>query len=141
MSYCELLQWSLLFRIICFVIHRLIYLMRLFVEKSAFSIIVPCSRKDRYCSFLLISVWFLANKDITVRSACRKIWLLWRELFFGNIVGMCCRLFIPSFEPMSVNDWWSSWLNLFFPLTRNEWWYVSSYAVFFDFAPVCLSSS
>lgn len=50
-------------------------------------------------------------------------------------MGMCCRLFIPSFEPMSVNDWWSSWLNLFFPLTRNEWWYVSSYAVFLILLP------
>lgn len=34
-------------------------------------------------------------------------------------MGVCCRLFIPSFEPMSVNDWW----------------YVSSYAVFLILLP------
>ena len=108
------------------------------VKKTIFPDAVSCSGKNRYRSFLFISVWFLADKGVTLQGAIRKIWLLWRELFFWNIVGMCCQLALPSSEPRTVNDWWFSWLNMFFPLTRNEWWYVSSYAIFLVLLPFVL---
>ena len=74
--------------------------------------------------FLLISLWFLANREQTVKKSCRRIWLLERELLFWSFVGLTVQYLD---DPQSVDV--DAWLNAIFPITRNEWWYATSYIV------------
>lgn len=89
--------------------------------------------------FLLISVWFLADKSLTIRKAFKKIWLLWRELLFWNVVSLAFR-FVFGLNDDTSYSIEHACLDLFFPLTRDEWWYVTSYAIFLLLLPFILPS-
>lgn len=80
--------------------------------------------------FLLISVWFLADRRIMVRDACKKIWILERELLFWSIAILIAQII---WNPVQVD--YNSVLNAFFPISRNVWWYATSYALFLAILP------
>lgn len=85
--------------------------------------------------FLLISLWFLVDREQTVKKSCRRIWLLERELLFWSFAGLAVQ-YIDNPESVDVD----AWLNAVFPITRNEWWYVTSYAILLLVLPFLLIS-
>ena len=107
------------------------------VKRLFFQLLYLAPGKIGIALFLLISVWFLADKPATIKGAFRKIWLLWRELLFWNLAALVARLVLdPNGETSYAMG--HAWLDLFFPLTRNEWWYVTSYAIFLLLLPFVL---
>lgn len=85
--------------------------------------------------FLLISLWFLVDREQTVKKSCRRIWLLERELLFWSFVGLAVQYLD---NPQSIDA--DAWLNAIFPITRNEWWYTTSYAILLLLLPFLLVS-
>lgn len=83
--------------------------------------------------FLLISLWFLVDREQTVKGACRRIWLLERELLFWGFVGLAVQYFDA---PESVTA--DSWLDALFPISRDVWWYATSYAILLLLLPFLL---
>lgn len=105
------------------------------LKRLFFQFLYRASGKIGIALFLLITVWFLADKEISLRQAAKKIWSLWSILFFWNLSSLVLQFII---DPTSVIA--STWLDLLFPLTRNEWWYVSSYSVFMLLLPFVRTS-
>ncbi len=83
--------------------------------------------------FLLISLWFLVDREQTVKKSCRRIWLLERELLFWSFVGLAMQ-YVDN--PKSVDA--DVWLDAIFPITRNEWWYATSYVILLLLLPFLL---
>ncbi|WP_346966205.1 acyltransferase family protein [Bifidobacterium angulatum] len=83
--------------------------------------------------FLLISLWFLVDREQTVAKSCRRIWLLERELLFWGFAGLVVQ-YIDNPKSVDVD----AWLNAIFPVARNEWWYATSYAILLLLLPFLL---
>ena len=60
------------------------------LKRLFFQFLYRASGKIGIALFLLITVWFLADKEISLRQAAKKIWSLWSILFFWNLI--CFRL-------------------------------------------------
>lgn len=74
------------------------------VKRLFFQLLYLAPGKIGIALFLLISVWFLADKPATIKGAFRKIWLLWRELLFWNLAALVARLVLdPEWRNLICN--------------------------------------
>lgn len=86
--------------------------------------------------FFTISVWFLLDREQTLHSSLRRVWILERELLFWSIL-----LFLITVA-LRQHDIFTGSLSTrmlvircFLPLSLNVWWYPTSYALFLIFLP------
>lgn len=80
--------------------------------------------------FFMISAWFMADREPTLKKVLRKMWILERELLFWSL--LICMFQIAN-NPNSITL--DTILDALFPMSRNLWWYATSYAVFLLLSP------
>lgn len=89
------------------------------------------------CAFFTISVWFLVDKQQTLKGCLKRVWLMERQLLFWSLT-----LLGISYALQHVGVFDVSLLSLTafscFPLCLNLWWYATSYALFLLFLPFLL---
>lgn len=86
------------------------------------------------CIFFTISVWFLVDKQQTLKGSFRRVWIMERELLFWSL-----SLLLVSFGLQHIGWIDRNMLSLtaasVLPLSLNLWWYATSYALFLIFLP------
>lgn len=83
--------------------------------------------------FFAISVWFLLDRDLSLKLVFKRVWLLERELLFWSL-GFCVVSIILSvygITDISIG----LMLRSVVPLLTSLWWYPTSYALFLLFLP------
>lgn len=84
--------------------------------------------------FFTISIWFLLDRQNTLKSSLKRIWILERELLFWSLALFAATLFLRKAGLYS-----GSVLKLaahsVLPLTTSLWWYPTSYAMFLLLLP------
>ena len=80
--------------------------------------------------FLLVSIWYLCARYITLYDIGRRIWLLEREILTYGILVLIYQ--IPWSEgDLSIQ----SIANALLPLYTGSWWYATCYALLLVFVP------
>lgn len=79
--------------------------------------------KTAVCVFFIISIWFLADRRLTFRDSCRRVWILEREILFYSV--LCYLVYAPTMGTFSVK----TLLTRFLPVITGEWWFVSDYVL------------
>lgn len=84
--------------------------------------------------FFTISMWFLIDRDATLRSSLKRIWILERELLFWSITLFAATAFLrhrginapgPSLSTLAERS--------ALPISMTLWWYPTAYALFLFF--------
>ena len=79
-------------------------------------------------------IWFLLDRQNTLKSSLKRIWVLERELLFWSLALFAATLFLRKAGLYS-----GSVLKLaahsVLPLTTSLWWYPTSYAMFLLLLP------
>lgn len=85
--------------------------------------------------FFAMSVWFLMDREHTLTSGLRRVWILERQLLFWSITLLAVTLvlhhggvYVGDGLPMTA-------VRSVFPLSTNLWWYASAYALFLVLLP------
>ena len=79
--------------------------------------------KISVCLFFIISIWFLADRRLTVRESCRRVWILEREILFYSVgCYLVYSLMMGVFSPTQL-------LARLLPVLTGEWWFVSDYVL------------
>lgn len=84
------------------------------------------------CIFFTISVWFLVERNQTLKKCLRRVWILEREVLFWSIVIF---VFVVSMHLVDGNGVWRLLFVSLFPLSSSLWWYPTSYAIFLVLLP------
>ncbi|KFI96155.1 acyltransferase family protein [Bifidobacterium stellenboschense] len=79
--------------------------------------------KTAVCLFFIISIWFLADRQLTFRGSCRRVWILEREILFYSV--LCYLVYAPMLGTFSP----TTFAARFFPVITGEWWFVSDYVL------------
>lgn len=87
--------------------------------------------------FFTISVWFLVDKQQTLREGLRRVWIMERELLFWSLSLLLVSFGLQRMGWINRNMLSLSAASLF-PLSLNLWWYATSYALFLVFLPFLL---
>lgn len=86
--------------------------------------------------FFTISVWFLCDRNVTLRSSLRRIWIMERELIFWS-VSLCviCMLLRHNSYHVGESGNATMLVKSLLPLSMDLWWYPTSYAIFLALLP------
>ena len=84
--------------------------------------------------FFTISIYFLLDRDLSLKDSLRRVWLLEREILFWSFVLL---LVLIAAKHEGVYRESVFWLvpKTVFPLLTSMWWYPTSYALFLVFLP------
>lgn len=84
--------------------------------------------------FFVISVWYLLDRDLSLRSSLRRIWILERELLFWSLTLLAVTIWLR--QEGIYSEGIRSWVvRSMLPLSMDVWWYPTSYALFLLFMP------
>lgn len=86
------------------------------------------------CIFFTISVWFLADQELTLKSCLRRVWVLEREILFWSLVLLVASVATGSAKSYGI-DVPRFAFRSFLPLSTALWWYPTSYAIFLVLMP------
>lgn len=80
--------------------------------------------------FLTISIWFLVDREPSLRDSLRRVWRLEKELlFYGVVVGV-------SFFFLDRGDTSAKLLaKSFFPVLGGVWWFCTAFAILLVLLP------
>ncbi len=85
--------------------------------------------------FFAMSVWFLMDREHTLTSGLRRVWILERQLLFWSVTLLAVTLVLHH-EGVYVGDGLAmTAVRSVFPLSTNLWWYASAYALFLVLLP------
>lgn len=94
-------------------------------ERIFFQLIMQGDGKVGVVISFSISAWFFLDKEQTIKSNLRRVWIMERELLFWSLILMT---FYLEFD---CNDLGTKTLvKSFASLTMNVWWYATAYAIF-----------
>lgn len=100
------------------------------VRRFFYQFIMLSGGKVGVVIFFSISVWFLLDKEQTIKSSLRRVWLLEREVLFWSIVLSCAFML---FYPDGIGK--QTFVRSLMPLTQQIWWYPTAYAIFLAILP------
>lgn len=84
--------------------------------------------------FFTISVWFLLDRNLTIKNSFKRIWLLERELLFWSLTLFVVTLVLHRTGVYSGGITYVG-IQSILPISMNLWWYPTSYALFLLFLP------
>lgn len=85
--------------------------------------------------FFAMFVWFLMDREHTLTSGLRRVWILERQLLFWSVTLLAVTLVLHH-EGVYVGDGLAmTAVRSVFPLSTNLWWYASAYALFLVLLP------
>lgn len=85
--------------------------------------------------FFVISVWYLLDRDVSLHSSLRRVWILERELLFWSLTLFALTVWLKQKGIYSGGGIGALGVKSVFPLSLNLWWYPTSYALFLLFMP------
>lgn len=80
--------------------------------------------------FFMISAWYFADKEQTIRACFKRVWIMAREvLFYSYLLAIICTIVGHNTLSKIVI------LESLIPLSSNLYWYATAYALFLIFLP------
>ena len=99
-------------------------------ERIFFQLVMSGGGKVGVVIFFSISAWFFLDKEQTIKSNLRRVWIMERELLFWSLLLMAS-YFVFDRADLTAGIMLKSVL----PLSTSLWWYATSYAIFLALLP------
>ena len=99
-------------------------------EKIFFQLVMQGGGKVGVVIFFSISAWFFLDKEQTIKSNFRRVWIMERELLFWSLL-LAASYFVFDRDDLTTTIMLKSVL----PLSTSLWWYATSYAIFLALLP------
>lgn len=133
-SSIELLRILAMFMILMhhFVVHNGYDVLKLPIgpERIFFQLVMAGGGKVGVVIFFSISAWFFLDKDQTIQSNLKRVWLMERELLFWSVILMASYLLLDRYDlGMKLM------VRSILPLSMGLWWYATAYAIFLALLP------
>ena len=133
-SSIELLRIIAMFMILShhFIVHNAYDVLKLPLgpERIFFQLVMQGGGKIGVVIFFSISAWFFLDKEQTIKSNLKRVWIMERELLFWSLSLVAFYLAFDSADLSMMNM-----MKSFAPLTTSVWWYATSYAIFLALLP------
>ena len=99
-------------------------------ERIFFQLVMISGGKIGVVIFFSISAWFFLDKEQTIKSNLKRVWIMERELLFWSLTLMAF-YFMLDRDDLGIK----LIIKSFAPLTMNLWWYATAYAIFLVLLP------
>ena len=133
-SSIELLRIIAMFMILMhhFIVHNGYDVLKLPLgpERIFFQLVMQGGGKVGVVIFFSISAWFFLDKEQTIKSNLKRVWIMERELLFWSLILVAFYLVFDRADLGMKNL-----VKSFAPLTMNVWWYATAYAIFLALLP------
>lgn len=80
--------------------------------------------------FFSISAWFFLDKEQTIKSNLKRVWIMERELLFWSLTLMAFYLML---DRACIDA--KLMIKSIAPLSMSLWWYATAYAIFLALLP------
>lgn len=99
-------------------------------ERIFFQLVMAGGGKIGVVIFFSISAWFFLDKEQTIKSNLRRVWIMERELLFWSLILMA---FYLAFDRADLDM--KLMIRSFAPMSTGIWWYATAYAIFLALLP------
>lgn len=133
-SSIELLRIIAMFMILAhhFIVHNGYDVLKLPLgpERIFFQLVMAGGGKVGVVIFFSISAWFFLDKEQTIKSNLKRVWIMERELLFWSLALVVFYLVFDRAD-LGMKTIGSS----IAPLSMGMWWYATAYAIFLALLP------
>lgn len=133
-SSIELLRIIAMFMILAhhFIVHNGYDVLKLPLrpERIFFQLAMAGGGKVGVVIFFSISAWFFLDKEQTIKSNLKRVWIMERELLFWSLILVTFYLVFDRAD-LSMKLMAKSIM----PLSTDLWWYATAYAIFLALLP------
>lgn len=133
-SSIELLRIIAMFMILAhhFIVHNGYDVLKLPLgpERIFFQLVMAGGGKVGVVIFFSISAWFFLDREQTIKSNLKRVWIMERELLFWSLTLVA---FYLVFDRADFGM--KLMAKSFTPLSMNVWWYATAYAIFLALLP------
>lgn len=99
-------------------------------ERIFFQLAMAGGGKVGVVIFFSISAWFFLDKEQTIKSNLKRVWIMERELLFWSLILVTFYLVFDRAD-LGMNLMVKSVM----PLSMGVWWYATAYAIFLALLP------
>lgn len=99
-------------------------------ERIFFQLVMQGGGKVGVVIFFSISAWFFLDKEQTIKSNLKRVWIMERELLFWSLILMA---FYLVFDRADLGM--KLMVKSVMPLSMGVWWYATAYAIFLALLP------
>lgn len=99
-------------------------------ERIFFQLVMAGGGKVGVVIFFSISAWFFLDKEQTIKSNPKRVWIMERELLFWSLILVTFYLVFDRAD-LSMKLMAKSIM----PLSTDLWWYATAYAIFLALLP------
>ncbi len=133
-SNIELLRIIAMFMILAhhFIVHNGYDVLKLPLgpERIFFQLVMAGGGKVGVVIFFSISAWFFLDKEQTIKSNLKRVWIMERELLFWSLILVT---FYLVFDRTDLGM--KLMVKSVMPLSMGVWWYATAYAIFLALLP------
>lgn len=133
-SSIELLRIIAMFMILMhhFIVHNGYDVLKLPLgpERIFFQLVMQGGGKVGVVIFFSISAWFFLDKEQTIKSNLKRVWIMERELLFWSLILVA---FYLVFDRTDLGM--KLMVKSIAPLSMGLWWYATAYAIFLALLP------
>lgn len=133
-SSIELLRIIAMFMILMhhFIVHNGYDVLKLPLgpERIFFQLVMQGGGKVGVVIFFSISAWFFLDREQTVKSNLKRVWIMERELLFWSLILLA---FYLIFDRADLGM--KLMVKSVMPLSMGLWWYATAYAIFLALLP------
>lgn len=133
-SSIELLRIIAMFMILMhhFIVHNGYDVLKLSLgpERIFFQLVMQGGGKVGVVIFFSISAWFFLDKEQTIKSNLKRVWIMERELLFWSLILVA---FYLVFDRTDLGM--KLMVKSIAPLSMGLWWYATAYAIFLALLP------
>lgn len=99
-------------------------------ERIFFQLVMAGGGKVGVVIFFSISAWFFLDKEQTIKSNLKRVWIMERELLFWSLILVT---FYLVFDRADLSM--ELMVKSIMPLSTGVWWYATAYAIFLALLP------
>ena len=99
-------------------------------ERIFFQLAMAGGGKVGVVIFFSISAWFFLDKEQTIKSNLKRVWIMERELLFWSLILVT---FYLVFDRADLGP--KLMVRSLVPLSTDIWWYATAYAIFLMLLP------
>ena len=99
-------------------------------ERIFFQLVMAGGGKVGVVIFFSISAWFFLDKEQTIKSNLKRVWIMERELLFWSLALV---VFYLVFDRADLGM--KLMVKSVMPLSMGLWWYATAYAIFLALLP------
>ena len=133
-SNIELLRIIAMFMILAhhFIVHNGYDVLKLPLgpERIFFQLVMAGGGKVGVVIFFSIAAWFFLDKEQTIKSNLKRVWIMERELLFWSLILVT---FYLVFDRADLGM--KLMVKSVMPLSMGVWWYATAYAIFLALLP------